>query len=277
MLSLDQAQTFNILAFLENNKIVNENQSRIEFYDHYFLRDIYLDYTPEQVVMKCAQIGYSTTAILKAIHLARYRKANVIYTLPSRSIVKDFVSPKVDPLIVSNPVISQMVGKTDSTALKSIGDRFIYFRGSWEELAAISISAHVLINDELDRSNQRVITTYRSRLDEAKRTRPDLGFVWQFSNPSIPGTGVDEKWQISDQKHWFIKCFEENTVVLAKINNPNVGVTIISMKRLYNLCKEPENLIDKCFIKYPQNIFIFSKNGWTKLNRIVKSKIRETN
>lgn len=206
MLSLDQAQAFNILAFLEHNKIINENQSPIEFYDHYFLKDIYLDYTPEQAIIKCAQIGFSTTAILKAIHLARYRKANIIYTLPSRSVVKDFVNPKVDPLISHNPAIYQMMGKTDNTALKGIGDRFIYFRGSWEPTSAISISAHAIINDELDRSNQKVITIFRSRLDEAKRTRPDLGFVWQFSNPSIPGNGVDEKWQVSDQKHWFIKC-----------------------------------------------------------------------
>jgi len=206
MLKPDDLQSINPLAFVEYNKLVNENQTRIEFYDHFFLRDIYLDYALEQAIMKAAQIGLSTCTILKSIHLAKYRKANGIYTLPSRSIVKDFVTPKVDPLINSNPAISSMMGKTDSTALKSIGDRFLYFRGSWEETAAISISAHFLINDEIDRSKQSVLTTYRSRLDEAKRTRPDLGFVWQLSNPSIPGKGIDDRWQKSDKKHWFVKC-----------------------------------------------------------------------
>lgn len=234
-LTLEQAQAFNILAWIEHNKLVNENQTRIEFYDHYFLKEPYLDYSLEQVVMKCTQIGWSVLSILKSLHLARYRGANVIYTLPSRSVVKDFVTPKVDPLIESNPAIKSMIGKTDSTALKSIGDRFVYFRGSWEMGASLSISAHALVNDEYDRSNQKVLESYTRRLDEAKRIRPDLGFIWQFSNPSIPGAGVDEKWQLSDQKHWFVTCpyckyewymkfpdninFEKETYMCAKCHN----------------------------------------------------------
>jgi len=130
----------------------------------------------------------------------------VINTLPSKSVVKDFVQPKVEPIIEQNPIYQSWMGKTDSMALKAVGNRFIYFRGSWEQAAAISISAHVLVNDERDRSNQMVLETYRTRLDDAKRERPDLGFVWQWSNPSIPGYGVDETWQLSNQKHWFVKC-----------------------------------------------------------------------
>lgn len=201
-----EIEGLNPLAFIHNNKILNENGSLIEFTDHRYLIEPYADMTEEQVTIKAAQVGWSVLAINKALWLPRYLKANVIYTLPSKSVVKDFVTPKVDPIIMQNQKYQDMVGKTDSIALKNIGDRFVYFRGSWEESAAISISAHILINDELDRSNQKVLGTYRSRLDDAKRERPDLGHIWQFSNPSIPGFGVDEKWQHSDQKHWFVKC-----------------------------------------------------------------------
>lgn len=193
-------------GFLTTMGIKNENGSPMEFEDHRFLVNPYRDLSPRQAILKCSQIGWSTLAINKAFWLANYSRANVIYTLPSKSVVRDFVTPKVDPIIMQNPIYQGMMGKTDSMALKNIGQRFVYFRGSWEETAAISISAHVLINDELDRSNQRVIRTYRTRLDDAKRERPDLGFIWQFSNPSIPGFGVDEMWQQSDQKHWFVKC-----------------------------------------------------------------------
>lgn len=194
------------LAFILQNNIKNENGQRLEFKDHYFLIDPYADMNPRQVVMKPSQIGWSVLGINKALWLAKFKQANIIYTLPSKSIVKDFVTPKVDPIIMQNPVYQDMVGKTDSVALKNIGERFVYFRGSWEETAAISISAHILINDEVDRSNQRVLKTYRTRLDAAMLDRQDLGFIWQFSNPSIPGFGVDEMWQQSDQKHWFVKC-----------------------------------------------------------------------
>lgn len=194
------------LAFIVNNKIKNENGSLIEFKDHRFLLEPYTDMTAEQVVMKPSQIGWSVCGINKSLWLAKYKRANVIYTLPSKSVVKDFVQPKVEPIIEQNKLYSSWMGKTDSMALKAVGNRFIYFRGSWEQAAAISISAHVLINDERDRSNQMVLETYRTRLDDAKRERPDLGFVWQWSNPSIPGYGVDETWQLSNQKHWFVKC-----------------------------------------------------------------------
>lgn len=193
-------------AFIINNNICNENGSPVEFSQHRFLIEPYADMAEEQVAIKAAQVGWSVMAINKALWLPKFKGANVIYTLPSKSVVRDFVTPKVDPIINNNPIYQQFVGGTDSTALKSIGDRFVYFRGSWEEAAAISISAHVLINDELDRSNQKVINTYKTRLDDAKRERPDLGFVWKFSNPSIPGYGVDEAWQESDQKHWFVLC-----------------------------------------------------------------------
>ena len=168
------------LGFIVNNNILSENGSPIEFKDHRFLIRPYTDTSEVQVVMKPSQIGWSVLGINKALWLAKYKKANVIYTLPSKSVVKDFVSPKVDPIIIQNPIYQSWMGKTESIALKSVGERFIYFRGSWEETSAISISAHILINDEADRSNQKVLSTYQTRLDDAKRERPDLGFIWQW-------------------------------------------------------------------------------------------------
>ena len=202
---LTQASSFNPIAWILSHNFVNENGSPFEFRDHTFLIDPYMDNTPRQVIRKCAQIGWSTLAILRSFHLARYAGANIIHTFPSRNMSKDFVLPKVDPLIARNPVLKEMIG-LDSVNLKQVGERYIYYRGSFEQTEAISISAHILINDEYDRSNQQVLKIYRSRLDDAKRERPELGWEWAFSNPSIPGYGVDALWGKSDQKHWFVKC-----------------------------------------------------------------------
>lgn len=209
-IGLDVAQTWNSAAWVLHNNIVNENGVPLTFKRHRFMAAPYMDDTPEQVIKKCGQVGWSTLAILRALHLAKYKKANIAYTLPSKSVVSDFVAPKVDPLIQNNRSIAESMGHTDSKALKSIrtddGERFIYFRGSWEPESAISISIHVLINDEVDRSNPKTLETFRTRLDAARLDRPDLGWVWMFSNPSLPGRGVDEGYQKSDQKHWMIKC-----------------------------------------------------------------------
>lgn len=210
MIDLSAGQTFNAAAFVLNNNLVNENGDPINFKYHKFLLDFYMDNSPEIVAEKCSQVGFSTTAIVKAIHLARYRQANIIYLLPSKTIVNDFVVPKVDPLIASNPAFRDIMGDTDSRGLKSVGmgreQRFIYFRSSWDERSGISLSAHVLISDEYDRSNRKAVETYKTRLDAARLTRPDLGWDWRFSNPTIEGAGVDELYQKSDQKRWMIKC-----------------------------------------------------------------------
>lgn len=204
--TLRKLTTRNAAAFVYYNKIQNENQRLIEFNNHRFLIQPYMDEAKEQVAMKGTQVGWSTMAIVKSIHWSNYRDANIIYTLPSKSVVKDFVTPKVDPLIESNPVIKAMVGASNSAGLKQIGRRFIYFRGTWEQTSAISISADVLVNDEYDRSKQLVLDTYKTRLDAAAINNPALGHKWYFSNPSVPNAGVDALWQLSDQKHWYITC-----------------------------------------------------------------------
>lgn len=206
MILPQDATDFNILAFLYVNNIVNEYEQRIEFHKHYFMIDPYNDMSPNQVIMKAAQVGWSTLAILKALWLAKNEKVNIIYTMPSGNSIKDFVRPKVDPIIKANPIIESWLGKTDSAGLKQVGKNFIYFRGSFDPDSAISISSHILINDEVDRSNPKTLRTFRSRLDAAKFDRPDMGWIWEFSNPSINGAGVDAAFQDSDQKHWFVKC-----------------------------------------------------------------------
>lgn len=202
---LKKAEAINCIVWILNNRIINENDSPIEFKDHAFLIDPYLDSSPRQVIMKCAQIGWSTLAILRSFHLARFAQANIIHTFPSRNMSKDFVVPKVNPLVMKNKCLSDLITE-DTVALKGVAGRYIYYRGSYEQTEAISISAHILINDEFDRSNQKVLRTYRSRLDDVARERPELGWEWQFSNPSVPDSGVHVWWKKSDQKHWFVKC-----------------------------------------------------------------------
>jgi hypothetical protein len=100
------------------------------------------------------------------------------------------------------------------------------------------------MNDEYDRSNQKVLKTYRSRLDDAKRENPELGWEWQFSNPSIPGYGVDVLWQESDQKHWFVKCPHCNFDWY--LDFPD-NVNFETKQKICSKCKKPlssQNLID---------------------------------
>lgn len=196
-------ESSSVLAWIYFNKMVNENQTPLEFEDHRFMIDIYADEHPDIVCRKSAQVGYSVMAILKCLWLLKYSGVNIIYALPTNNVVNDFVKPKVDPLISSNDIIQNSMGN-DSVSQKKVGDRFIFFKGGFSQREAISISGDILVIDEYDRMpNMEVVNTFDSRLQASKNPKR-----WRFSNPSQIGFGVDGLYNDSDQMHWFMKCSE---------------------------------------------------------------------
>lgn len=178
----------------------NENQKPLEFRDHRFMIDIYADEHPDIVCRKSAQVGFSVYAILKSIHDAK-SGWNVIYALPTNNVVNDFVKPKVNPLITSNPKIASIVSD-DSVSLKKVGDRFIFFKGGFSDREAISITGDILVIDEYDRMpDMKVVNTFDSRLQASSNPKRR-----RFSNPSAVGFGVDGLFNDSDQMHWMVRC-----------------------------------------------------------------------
>lgn len=189
-----------VIAWIRSNNFVNENGKPIELTEHRFLFQPYADDHPDQVIMKSAQIGWSTLAILKTMHLAAYKGLNIAYTLPTQNVMKDFVEPKVDAMIRGNDALQNIL-KSDRLNLKRYNDRYIYYRGSFTEREAITISVDLLVCDELDRSDQKILGIYKSRLQAS-----EFGWQWRFSNPSVNGFGVHELWLSSDQHRWIIQC-----------------------------------------------------------------------
>ena len=185
--------------FLE--RLRNDQGQPLDFYDHPFLYDIYRDFSPEIVCLKAAQVGFSTMANIKALWLAKNKKMDIIYSLPSASDIHEFVSGKTNRLIANNIDFQQWTEDKDSIEQKKVGSSVIYFRGTWTDRAALMIPADLYIADEVDRSKHDVVMQYSTRLQHS-----DYKWQWWFSNPSTPGAGVDIKWEKSDQKHWFIRC-----------------------------------------------------------------------
>lgn len=191
----------NIHVFLKAHNITNDQGEILDFKEHAYLWDIYGDFSPKQAILKAAQIGFSTTANIKALWLAKNKGLDIIYTLPSAADIKDFVSGKTNRLIANNSIFQEWTSDKDSIEQKRVGANILYFKGTWTERAAIATPADLYISDETDRSKQDIVAQYQTRLQHSK-----FGWEWYFSNPSSPGHGVDKHWQKSDQKHWFIKC-----------------------------------------------------------------------
>lgn len=195
----DQSLSFPI--WLKDHAIKNEKGYLLDFENHAFLKDIYVDFSSKLVCYKAAQVGFSTLAIIKQFYLMDLLGMDSIYTLPTQSDVYDFVGGKVNRLIAANPELQRLVKDRDTMEQKRVSNNVVYYRGTFTSKEALMVSSDWNIHDEEDRSNQDVIQQYYSRLQHSKT-------AWEhhFSNPSVEGNGVSRYWPKSDQKHWLIRC-----------------------------------------------------------------------
>ena len=203
MTSEEKIEKASILQWIINKNIKTENDDLLEFTNHRFLLDIYIDESEILVIRKASQVGASTMQILKALHAARYWGINQIYTLPTVDDVGEFVRSKVNRIIKVNPAIMEGVShrNVDSIEQKQIGRGFLFFKGTHTEKEAIMLSSDRNIHDELDKSKPEVIRDYLSRLGFSK-----IRSQHYFSTPTIPDVGVDKLFADSDQKHWRFDC-----------------------------------------------------------------------
>lgn len=189
-----------IHAWILENKIKTENGDELDFRIHRYLYDPYKDTSALLCCIKAGQIGFSTMAILKTIWLAKTKAMRIGYVLPTESMAQKFVSSKVNPMALENRVISGYMSSKDAVEQKQIGKGFIHYVGAQTPHNAIMLTMDMLICDEYDKSPQNIMEMFESRLQHSK-----YKWEWVFSNPTIPGYGVDRYWEMSDKKVWHVK------------------------------------------------------------------------
>jgi phage terminase large subunit GpA-like protein len=166
--NLEELAKRNIIVFLDYYGITTETGEELDFYNHPYLVDIFLDFSPKQVWLKAAQLGLSTTAIIKTFFIVAKMGLDVIYSMPSATDLDDFVGGKINRIINMNERLKGLINGADNVKRKQIQDGVIYYRGTMTERAAISVSADLYVCDEMDRSDLRVVEQYKSRLNHSK-------------------------------------------------------------------------------------------------------------
>lgn len=196
----NEKQYYSILQWITSEGIINEKGEAFDFYDRPFLLDILTDFSPNIAVTACAQVGKSVTFSIKSLFAVKYLKFNIIYTMSSDSDVNEFVSSKFNKIVQANSHEFKGMA-TDNVERKEFNDRFIFFKGTNSKTAAISTTADLLIHDEISRSDQLAIETYKSRTKASTYKGR-----WLFSNPGSERDELDLAFQKSDQKEWTITC-----------------------------------------------------------------------
>lgn len=195
------AELYPSLWVLKHN-IRNETGIPLDFKKRPFLKDIYDDLSPKQVILKPPQVGMTVCNTLKSLYVAKKLNRQIIYTLPTQSDVQDMVGGSFNRIIAQNPVLREWVKDHDTVEQKTVGDSMIFYRGTFTSKQAMMIPSGLNIHDEVDASNADVVTQYENRL----QAQEDGGWRWYFSHPSVAGYGVDIYWQQSDKKEWVIQC-----------------------------------------------------------------------
>jgi len=174
------------------------------FEDRKWQIDILDDLHPRQVGRKPTQIGWTTLGTAKALWFVSMKKSRAMYTLPRRDDVTDYVATTLDPMIENSDYLSGRMGRTNNARMKRIGDSFYHVMEA--SVTPRMLPVDILINDEVDMSDQDNMEQFIARLDASK-----YKYHYQFSTPTVAGFGIDAAYERSDMRIWIVTCSRCNT------------------------------------------------------------------
>lgn len=190
---------------LDNFQNPKNPQKPWSFADHEFQIEI-LDADDDVYELnteKCAQVGLSTIQIMALMSFgALHDSLKAAYILPTARFSQEFTQLRIDPIINESPRVSALVSPdADSKSAKKIGTCFVVFRGTSGETQAISIDLDMMIVDELNFCNQKVLSSFSSRMQHS-----DFKLKRNFSTPTQPKFGISALASKGSQGRYFLKC-----------------------------------------------------------------------
>lgn len=203
---------------------------------HEFQRDMMQDYdeAPVKVVMKATQMTITESAVLEVLHGMIHRKypLGVLYLFPTNDDVIDFSASRFQPLIRNNPAtIGSYIKDTNRANLKEIGGGFLFFRSGRLHQAIqksmkastrlAGIPADHAVFDEWDLMDMKAEEWVDGRMQHS-----NVKTKFFLANPSIPDYGIDKKYQLTDQRQWFIKCRHCGTWTCLEHTFPDCLLTV---------------------------------------------------
>jgi hypothetical protein len=181
---------------------------------HEYLRAIVEDPAEHIVIEKAAQLGISTAVIGRMI-LACLTGLKAGYFLESRGYMTTFVQDRFDPIITADKRLARAVvegeyqvedlagrhKRADSVRLKHIGPGSAYFCVTQKRSDVKNVDLDLVILDEVAELNAELVDWVDDRLLHSGYKRR-----YEVSQPDVPNWGIDERFRLSDQKYWALRC-----------------------------------------------------------------------
>lgn len=183
---------------------------RFTFTDHEYQIEIMRDVSSRIDIRKCSQVGASELWAQKTLAIMAVQKnIRIMFSQPTKEMAVKFSKDRIDGVIEQSPYYSGLVKPGGNSAgMKQIGSNTLYIIGTFGANSAISIPAEMIIEDEVDFSNEVVLGKLNSRLRHAKSVDEfgNRGYRYRFSTPTVDGFGIDKGFQAGDQRYYMCKC-----------------------------------------------------------------------
>jgi hypothetical protein len=176
---------------------------------------------------KGAQLGLTTTFVVKSCHAVVKRGKSVLYLLPLKAGSIPFVQSRIDPIIDSNPALAKEFKRVDNRGQKVTAKGVKWnIRGTNIASELREVPADILVLDERDVANEENLGDAFARLDGS-----DYARVYSLSTPTVEGHGVygDNGFPATDQMRWWIACCHCKSKQVIDFDNnvlPYIGDTI---------------------------------------------------
>lgn len=215
----------------------------LDFKRYCYLPKMLDDDHPDQSTKKAAQLGFTTTEILRVIDYMRTNPVRGVgYIFPRDADVSDFSKARFNRILGENEALRSIVQDTDSTNLKQIAGSYIYFRGAGEkgrvsksEAKLKSVPFDIMILDERDEMSDERVEALMFRLSGSENP-----MIRRLSTPTVPMYGIDLDYEASDQQCWLWRCNHCNAWVSLEDDWPDCIAEIQdSVFYLCPKCREP--------------------------------------
>jgi len=207
---LERLKSVDSLAWASLNKLSLRPGVRFTLDGYKYLLDITETGKREVCVKKGTQTAFTTRVLIYCLHSCIYQKfkQGILYMMPTADTVQEMARSCFNPIIENNSFISKYLSSNtnenkvlNGRPILFVGSQLKEFNGVMESTKFRFFPADVIIRDEYDH-----IPFEASEMSKQRLNASQFKLEFDIASPTSPDFGIDERYNLSDQRLFQIKC-----------------------------------------------------------------------
>ncbi|HUM43688.1 MAG TPA: phage terminase large subunit family protein [Fervidobacterium sp.] len=161
------------------------------------------DFHSDKVIKKARQLGASECHLNEVFwFLTEHDYTNTIYTFPRGPKMREFSQTRVEPAIQESPYLDSLSPvRLRNVTRKPFNHSNLFLNSAWGKELGEGTPADMLCLDEYDQMADGIEGAFIESLSSSP-----YKLIRRFSTPTLPGRGVSELFDTSDQHFYFYTC-----------------------------------------------------------------------